>query len=699
MEPSEQASILLVDDRQDKLLALEVILADLGQNIVRAQSGKEALRCLLTQEFACILLDVNMPGLDGFETASLIRQRKNTEHTPIIFVTSISDSETHVNRGYSLGAVDYILSPIMPDVLRAKVNVFVELYKKNLQLQKQASSLQLQAERLQMLNQASVAIHSAHSIDAILKLMTEHARRLSGARCAIATTSVSQVWSSSTRHISLDSSLRASPLRDSEILTIYSMLGAANRPLRMTAEQWQSHQKTMLETDAGPPYSGWEALPLLARDGESIGMLCVAGKDSSEFVDSDEAILLQLAQLGSIAIENTLNYEAREANKIKDEFLATLSHELRTPLTSVLAWTRMLRSGQLDNEKRNRGLEIIERNVRTQTKLIDDLLDISRIIVGKLRLHIRALDLCSLLESVADAIRPAADDRGVALTLDLDRTVPKLLGDPERLQQVFSNLIWNALKFSEAGGKVLIKLECVESRVRVSVIDNGAGIDPEFLPHVFDRFRQADSSSTRTRSGLGLGLAIVRHLTELHGGSVSAHSEGLGKGCSFKVTLPIVAVKLTTVSPADGQLPKLSVNSVIDLASHRILIVDDESDSRETLAEVLKGTHATVMTASRAAEALELLKVFRPTLLVSDLGMPEEDGYSLIRKVRKLPPEECGQIPAIALTAYAREEDRRQALESGFQLHLSKPVEPADLIAAVALYCQQEQAKASVAVK
>jgi PAS domain S-box-containing protein len=379
--------------------------------------------------------------------------------------------------------------------------------------------------------------------------------------------------------------------------------------------------------------------------------------------------------------------EADAANSIKDEFLALLSHELRTPLTSILGWSRMLRDGNLDDETSKAALEIIVRNARAQEHLIDDLLDISRIITGKLRLDVRPLELAPMIRAVVDGVRPAADARSIQLHTALDLRINRFSGDSERLQQIFWNLLTNAIKFTPPGGHVYVRLEHIASHVEITIDDTGQGIAAELLPHVFDRFRQSDSSSTRRHSGLGLGLSIVRQLVELHGGTVTAESSGTGEGATFKVKLPRMSVHhepsgVEMPRPSRGDRPLTArLPSLHDL---RVLVVDDEPDARALVAEVLMLRGAEVVAVGSAGEALAEMERQRFDVLVSDIGMPEMDGYALIDKVRLLPPERGGKVPAAALTAYARVEDRMRALSAGYQMHVPKPVEPAELTTIVA---------------
>ncbi|MEA5622904.1 PAS domain S-box protein [Nostoc sp. UHCC 0251] len=385
--------------------------------------------------------------------------------------------------------------------------------------------------------------------------------------------------------------------------------------------------------------------------------------------------------------EQTARAQAEAANRMKDEFLATLSHELRTPLNAILGWTQLLRSRKFDQTTTGRALETIERNTRSLAQLIEDVLDVSRIIKGTLHLNIHRVKLVPLVEAAIDTVYPAAQAKEISINCKFDPELGIVVGDANRLQQIVWNLLSNAVKFTPKGGRVDVQLERIESHVQIRVSDTGIGIPAEFLSHVFERFRQEDSSITRSHGGLGLGLAIVRHLVELHGGTVSAESPGIGQGATFIVNLPMKAVYVETNTAehlssvvdnqeANNYLPKLD--------GLRVLIVDDEADARHLLTMILGQYGAQVMAASSASDALLALQEYRPHILVSDIGMPQEDGYTLIRQVRALPTEQGGRIPAVALTAYARAEDRTQALLAGFQLHVPKPVNPAELAAVVA---------------
>ncbi|MBD0370010.1 MAG: PAS domain S-box protein [Pyrinomonadaceae bacterium] len=463
------------------------------------------------------------------------------------------------------------------------------------------------------------------------------------------------------------------------------------------------------------PVTSYLAVPVVSRSGEVYGGLFFGHPEEGVFTERSARIIEGLAAQAAVAMDNArlfeaakraraeaeqaaaekerLYHEAQESNRLKDEFLATISHELRTPLTAILGWAHMLRTGQFGGESALKAFETIERNARAQSQLIDDLLDVSRIITGKLRIDVRPLDPNSFVEAAIEAVRPAAEAKGVRVQKIMDTGIVSVSGDPVRLQQVVWNLLSNAIKFTSRGGRVQVRLERVNSHVEIAVSDTGAGISQEFLPHVFDRFRQADQRTTRIHGGMGLGLAIVRHLVELHGGTVRAESPGEGQGSTFTVLLPVAPVyqsafEAERVHPAARDtLP--SFECVDRLDGVHVLMVDDEPDTRELLKVGLRQCGAEVTVAATVAEALEAMRANVPDLIISDIGMPEEDGYELIRRVRALPEESGGRVPAIALTAYARVEDRMQALRSGYQMHVPKPVELAELVAVAASLVQR----------
>jgi len=426
-------------------------------------------------------------------------------------------------------------------------------------------------------------------------------------------------------------------------------------------------------------------VPLVAH-GRTLGALTFnAAESRRRYGRADLALAEELARRAALAVDNARLYrEAQDANRLKDDFLATLSHELRTPLSAILIWARLLRAGRLDEASQVRALDVIERNTALQARLIEDLLDVSRIITGKLSLEVGPVDMASTVEAASDALRAAADAKEILLEFVLDHSTGPVSGDRNRLQQVVWNLVANAIKFTPNGGRVVIRVEPEDGWARVSVRDTGIGIPAAFLPHIFERFRQADSTSTRSHGGLGLGLAIVRHLVELHGGTVEAQSPGEGQGATFIVKLPLLRERYATADAAwrGGSAP--SAFDLPSLAGVDVLLVDDETDARESISAVLELCGARVRAVGSAAEAADAIDRRLPDVLVCDIGMPHEDGYALIRKVRARGPARGGALPAAALTAHARDEDRRRALEAGFHAHIAKPAEPAELASVVA---------------
>lgn len=450
--------------------------------------------------------------------------------------------------------------------------------------------------------------------------------------------------------------------------------------------------------------TAWIIAPL-AIHGRLFGAISLGLTDPHRrYEPADVATIEELARRASAALDNARLFavadaertRAEDANRAKDLFLSTLSHELRTPLTAILGWTRLLRTPTLPDDRKTRGLETIERNARAQVAIIEDILDISRIVTGKLRLELRTIELVPLVLATLDTVRPTADARGLHLHTALDPSVATVRGDPDRLQQVIWNLLTNAVKFTPRGGTVDITLTTTDGAAELRVLDTGQGIDPAFLPRVFDRFSQSDATTTRAHGGLGLGLAIVRHIVELHGGTVDAHSDGPGRGASFRVRIPLASPDPPPPATTTAASRPLTLTAPPDLTGLRVLIVDDDPDTRELIVGALEQCHARVTAVTSAPEALAALaQTPRPSgpdqapfdVLISDIAMPGEDGYSLIRKLRALPSETGGRIPTIALTAYARGEDRTRALLAGFDRHVAKPIEPAELLVTLANLC------------
>jgi signal transduction histidine kinase/ActR/RegA family two-component response regulator len=495
---------------------------------------------------------------------------------------------------------------------------------------------------------------------------------------------------------------------------------AKRRPLRLTDSD------ELLRTDGRTSdlVHCFLGAPLLSARGVCGWVYVLNKQDAEEFSEADERLAATLATQVVVAYENAVLYsgaqkhanelqleiterkqaesaraqmllreqaaraDAEQANRTKDEFLATLSHELRTPLSAILGWSHLVRTGKLNEPQMSRAFETIERNARSQSQLIDDLLDVSRIITGKLQIEPHPVDLCQVIADSIEGVRPALESKNIQLETRLEATGCFVLGDANRLQQVFWNLLSNAVKFTRENGQVRVAVSRVDEQVQVSVSDSGIGITPEFLPHIFDRFRQADGSTTRVHGGLGLGLSIVRHLVQLHQGEVTVESAGKDQGATFAISLPV----LSPVSPDEIEKQRsleqegdeLPPNFATLLEGVRILVVDDEADSRELVATILTRCGAQVRSCESAEEALKVFKVWKPDVLVSDIGMPQEDGYSLIQKLRKQRLKLAREIPAIALTAYATDDDRNRALSAGFQMHVAKPIEPEALVKSIA---------------
>lgn len=439
----------------------------------------------------------------------------------------------------------------------------------------------------------------------------------------------------------------------------------------------------------------------MAVMGRIVGTIEVQTYEKAAYRDEHETAMRMAANLTAVAIENVRLLEresaarasAEESNRLKDEFLATVSHELRTPLTAILGWSRMLQGDSLETDMAARAIETIKRNAKAQAQIIDDILDVSRIITGKLYLELHPIELAPILESAINVVRPTAEAKGIEIEISFEPEPAAVSGDANRLQQVFWNLLSNAVKFTPAGGKVRIGLRQVNSEVEIAVTDTGPGISPEFLPHVFERFRQADSTSTRQHGGLGLGLAIARHLVEIHGGTIAAQSSPAGAGATFTVRLPLVsstvnssATSLRGPAQIDAEAESARFGSSQILSGLQVLLVDDDEDTLELLSAALTQRSASVTAVSSAAAALESLKNFRPDVLISDIAMPGADGYELIERVIAL--DLVPAIPAIAITAYAKEEDKQRALAAGYLRYLAKPVELGELVSTVAEACQ-----------
>ena len=716
----------MVDDSATNLIALESILQGPDRNLVTASSGGDALRYLLNNDVAVILMDVYMPGIDGLETAELIRGRERSKNIPIIFLTADSTGGRHLSRGYSLGAVDYILKPVEPDILRTKVAVFVELFKKTQEVRHQAELLKqknLELEnanlsRLKMLIRLGQELSAEHEPDRVLGNFCRSAREIIGAEEAAVGVLNGRKGLTHFFRCSPDDWKGANePLPEVIERSLKTMI-RKRRSLRL------NEADKLLEDPNNVSVRSFLGAPLFSATKVS-GWLYLLNKiDGDEFTESDESLASTLATQVAIAYENATLYrdvqshaaelqseiserkqaeeerakllvleqaaraEAENANRTKDEFLATLSHELRTPLTAILGWSHLMRTGNLDDPELGRAVDTIERNARAQSQLIDDLLDVSRISSGKLRIEPFRVDVCAVVTSAVEAARPSFEAKSIKFDLDIDADGCFVAGDANRLQQVFWNLFSNAVKFTPKNGRVMVKAQREGNLVKISITDTGIGISPHFLPYIFDRFRQADGSTTRLHGGLGLGLAIVKHLVQLHQGTVEVESPGEHQGSRFTITLPTAAEsgdedQNGTEAQQNGFKAGLA-EYVTLLDGVRILVVDDDADTRDVIKAILRSCGGEINCCESAAEAFKAIRDWSPDVLVSDIGLPHEDGFELILKLRKHRSKRARLMPAIALTAYASKDDKARALAAGFQAHVSKPVEPELLVKSIA---------------
>src|SRR5579883_1184884 len=548
---------------------------------------------------------------------------------------------------------------------------------------------QQQTRRLQKLAEASLIINSTLSLNERLQLITDKARDIIEAHQSVTSLTIDENWAQAIHTISL-SDKYAQWHNYNEKPTgagIYNLVCKMQRPMRMTQAELEAHPAWRgfgKEAKKHPPMRGWLAAPFTNNHGKSIGLIQLSDKYEGEFTEADEAILVQLAQIASSAIENARLYEeSQQANRVKDEFLAVLSHELRSPLNPILGWAKLLQTREFSTVELKKAVSIIERNAKLQVQLIEDLLDVSRILQGKLNLKMVPVHLMPVIEAAIETMHLAAEAKNIQIETMLDGSVGKVLGDSGRLQQIIWNLLSNAIKFTPEGGKVFVSLESIDAQAQVTVTDTGKGISPDFLPHMFEYFRQADSTTTRKFGGLGLGLAIVRHLVELHGGRVWAESAGEGQGATFTLRFPLIKKDLILTKDTNAAVLNASPTTSI-LKGIQILVVDDDADTLSFYTFVLEQFGASVIAVSSAQEALQELAETEPDVLLSDIGMPEIDGYMLMRQVRALHANQEKQIPAIALTAYVGEINEQQALQSGFQKHIAKPIEPEELVKTIA---------------
>ncbi|HEY8050264.1 MAG TPA: response regulator [Ramlibacter sp.] len=658
----DKVNILVVDDLPEKHVVFRTILEELGQNIVSATSGKEALAKILQQEFAVILLDVMMPDIDGLETASLIRQYKKSAQTPIVFITAYVD-DVQAARGYALGAVDYIPSPVVPDVLRSKVRVFVELYRMNRQLQVQAAA----REQLARSEAARAAAVEA----------SERADFLAEA---------SRVFS---RSLNLDDTIAAVLDLCAPRLGERAIIGLADRdggvrrlemhpaPQAHDAEAFDS--KLRAECDRAirdKQFRLWgngaraaAVCPLMAGD-EVRGALVLLGA-SEAFEAQRIALIREVASRASIAMENARLYTVvQEADRRKNEFLAMLAHELRNPLAPIRNAVHIMQGGDITLDTMKWARDVIGRQADHMVRLIDDLLDVSRIVQGKVTVRPEKLTLSSIVERSVEASSPRTQAREQKLVVSLAEQAIEVQGDAVRLSQVLSNIVNNASKFSAPGTTIRIHAGYDEGKVRISVKDEGAGIAPEFLPHIFDLFAQGDQSLDRSQGGLGIGLTLVKHLVELHGGRVAASSDGPGKGTEVSVWLP--ARRVAPPQPVIAPIVARPAAAKATLPA-RILVVDDLAASADTLMMLLEMEGFEVKTAHEGMAALQIAEDFRPDVVLLDIGLPGMNGFEVANRLRSQPHSRDALL--IALTGYGEAESRSRSVEAGFDFHMVKPAD------------------------
>jgi len=692
-EPAEEkVSILIVDDRHDKMLAYETILSDLKENIVCARSGKEALRRLLKEDFAVILLDVNMPGMDGFETAALIRQRPRSETTPIIFISAVNDTETHVSRGYSIGAVDYILTPVVPEILRAKIAVFVDLFKKTEQVKRQAE----EREKL-VLEQAARA--EAEARQERFAFLADASNVLAGSLnyeetfCNLADLVVPRVADFClVLAVEDDGQMRQAAVAHRDPAEEPAMQRLADEfPASETAEKGGAHVlktgKSQLVCDvhngelrevfAEKSDRDWIrslaaksfiAVPLRSHD-RVLGAIVMINTSPGRICGPEELSLAEeLAHRAALALDNAGLYQSAQkaraesdrANRAKDSFLAMLSHELRTPLTPVLTSVYALeQTAGLSDELRS-SLQMIRRNVELEARLIDDLLDLTRVSKGKVQLNLEKVDAHLLLRSALEICQADIDKKHLTLATEFAAENVALWADPARLQQIFWNLIKNAVKFTPEGGRLEIRTQNGEDGLRVEVSDTGIGIDADNLPKIFNAFEQGERSQF---GGLGLGLAISKALVETHHGKLIAESEGRDKGSRFTAVFPLAETTQAANESAAPSAPPAH-------KSMRVLLVEDHEDTNRSLTQLLRRRGYHVQPAHSVQAALEAAAHEQFDVLVSDIGLPDGSGIDLMEKLRNNHP-----IFGIALTGFGMEDDLRKSHEVGFNHHLVKPVD------------------------
>jgi signal transduction histidine kinase/DNA-binding response OmpR family regulator len=677
---TDKANILVVDDVPERLLTMQTILEELGQNVVTAQSGREALRQLLERDFAVILLDVNMPDMDGFETAALIRKRKRSEHTPILFVTAFSD-EAHALQGYSLGAVDYILAPVVPEVLRTKVGVFVELYKNTEQVKRHAeqrvalareqaarAAAEETMRRSSFLAEASNVLAGSldyeATLDAFAKLVVPKlADRLVISMCPerfevarLELAELSRADGQFARH-----GIEPNELPSELATAIERMTSAACEQLSAIARPPKVPRPDDL-TDT-------ILLPLFAR-GKLLGVAALVWNIARPAMSGSELALVQeLASRAAMAIDNARLYgEIQTNDRRKDEFLAMLGHELRNPLGAIAHAVQCITLLTDDPTAATASHDVLHRQVQKMTRMVDDLLDVSRITRGKIELDTKPIDLASVVSGALATAEAKIAARSHRLFTSVPADSLPLLADPTRLEQIVGNLLDNAAKYTEPGGEIRLVAERKGDAAILTVSDTGIGIPPNLLPRVFDLFAQGDCSLDRSQGGLGIGLTLVKRLVELHGGTIEAYSDGPQRGSTFSIRLPLVATP--EVDKPSGH----DRNGIAAAGSpRRVLVVDDNTDLAAMTAILLRRIGHEVQVADDGISALEAASASQFDAALIDIGLPGMNGYELAERLQNNTAMERPLL--VAMTGYGQEEDRRRSRAAGFDHHLVKPIE------------------------
>ena len=675
----DKANILIVDDRADKLIVFKTVLEDLGDNLVMMRSGEEALLWLLKNDCAVILLDINMPGMDGFETAQLVRSRPKSAHIPIIFITGHAQ-EVHAMRGYSLGAVDYILSPVLPVVLRSKVAVFVQLFKLAQQIQRKADERVALAHEQAARAAAEESMRDATFLAEASKILGS-SLDVNSVMVSATTLLIPKFGDISAIALSQESGMLPrvlyAPKEEGDALGRNAVWLAAVDEIIKTGqprliEDYAQFSKAA-SCDANVPPDAIAQLimvPLMAR-GKVLGTLSVGiGPARTAFDPAKIALVTDIAGHVGMALDNCLLFkEIQDANQRNNEFLATLSHELRNPLAPMRNAIYSMHLAGLWTPDSLKFKGIIERQLEHMTHLVDDLLDVARITRGKIQLRTEQVDLVEKIHRVLDTCRPLMEKAGHHLKISMPPHPVWTKGDRVRLQQIFENILGNAIKYTDPRGHIEVSLK-VEHEQAVTVIqDTGVGIAADMIPRIWEMFVQVDTSPDRTRNGLGIGLSLARQLVHLHGGSIECTSPGAGKGSTFTVRLPTVSPGLANVS--DVGVTQSNAGPSI---AGRILIVDDNQDSAQSLGVLLGKWGHDVELAYDGPSALEIARTFRPELVFLDIGMPRMNGYEVARRLRE--DARLAGTRFIVLSGYGAEVDHIRSKEAGFDHHLVKPVDP-----------------------